>query len=67
MPSRQRIYRTLEIDAKQAAQIRQALDAACEALKLPPPDTFLGRKSFEPFPREDEQEATKGFPPAKKK
>jgi len=26
-----------------------------ELLKLPLPDTFLGRKTFEPFPQEGEQ------------
>jgi hypothetical protein len=65
MPSRQRIYHPVATDAKQAAQMRQALDEAREALRLPLSDTFLGRRSFEPFPDEDKQDDATGCPPAK--
>lgn len=55
MPSRRPVYRLLSTDAEQTAQIRLAIAQARELLKQPLPDTFLGRKSFEPFPHEDDQ------------
>ncbi|MGY3234433.1 hypothetical protein ACVWZ4_005044 [Bradyrhizobium sp. USDA 4472] len=39
--------------AEQNARIRELIAQACEVLKLPKPDTFLGRKTQEPFPKED--------------
>ena len=39
--------------AEQNAKIRMATAQAAEALKLPKPDTFLGRKTQEPFPQQD--------------
>lgn len=66
MPSRQRIYHLLETDAKLTAQIRQALAEAREILKSPLPDTFLGRKSFEPFSHEDKEDDPTACPPARR-
>ncbi|SFI16332.1 hypothetical protein [Bradyrhizobium sp. Gha] len=39
--------------AEQNARIRELIARASEVLKLPKPDTFLGRKTQEPFPNED--------------
>ena len=36
------------------ARTRQIIATAKDALAEPVPSTFLGRKSFEPFPQEDE-------------
>ena len=42
-----------EEDAKQARLIRKVIADSLEILrKSPPPDTFLGRKTQEPFPKE---------------
>ena len=41
--------------AEQNAQMREIIAKALEVLRAPIPDTFLGRKTQEPFPREDEQ------------
>jgi hypothetical protein len=43
---------------KESKHVEQMLDAvarAREVLKSPPPDTFAGRKSQEPFPQEEEK------------
>ncbi|MEY9182360.1 hypothetical protein ABIA41_003795 [Bradyrhizobium sp. USDA 313] len=54
MAERDRIYRPVrELDAEQKAQAKKAIDVAQEALREPTPDIFLGRKTQEPFPRED--------------
>jgi hypothetical protein len=45
-----RIYRF----DKQLEQIREVIEAACAVLRQPMPDTFLGRKTQEPFPKENE-------------
>ena len=37
----------------QNARMRELVAKSIEALKLPMPDTFLGRKTQEPFPKED--------------
>jgi hypothetical protein len=36
-------------------QVRELTKESREALKKPSPDTFLGRKTQEPFPQEDEE------------
>ncbi len=41
--------------AKQNAQMREGIAKAVEVLKTPVPDTFLGRKTHEPFPSERER------------
>ena len=41
-------------DHELAEQTRQTVEATLDLLKqLPVPDTFLGRKTQEPFPKED--------------
>ncbi|MCP1969692.1 hypothetical protein [Bradyrhizobium elkanii] len=40
---------------KQIAFVREIIARAAELLKLSPPDTFLGRKTYEPFPQEESQ------------
>jgi len=35
------------------ARAREATSRSFQILKLPAPDTFLGRKTQEPFPKED--------------
>jgi len=43
--------RSLSSDiAKQNDYVRELLERAAEVLRLPAPDTFLGRKTQEPFP-----------------
>ncbi|QOZ32833.1 hypothetical protein [Bradyrhizobium sp. CCBAU 53421] len=37
----------------ESAFIREIVQRALELLKLPVPDTFLGRKTQEPFPQEE--------------
>lgn len=44
-------FRDLPIEiAQECARIRQVTTEAADALKLPRPNTFLGRKTHEPFP-----------------
>ncbi len=49
------IYRPMMSDEEHAEQIREAVKLSLEILKQPLPDTFLGRKTQEPFPREREE------------
>ncbi|WP_439369201.1 hypothetical protein ACRQ5Q_15615 [Bradyrhizobium sp. PMVTL-01] len=42
--------------AQQNDELRRLTAEAAEALKLPRPDTFLGRKTHEPFPEQDPME-----------
>jgi hypothetical protein len=44
------VYRPLPVEREQAEMMRELMREARELLKQPPPDTFLGRKTFEPFP-----------------
>ena len=39
--------------AEQIAFMRETVRRAVEMLRLPIPDTFLGRKTHEPFPADD--------------
>ena len=48
-----RVYRPLPADHEQADIMRENMRKARELLKQPPPDTFLGRKTMDPFPEED--------------
>jgi hypothetical protein len=41
--------------SKQTAFVRELIAKAAELLKLPPPDTFLDRKTHDPFPQEESQ------------
>lgn len=43
------------IDHEQAEQMREVVDKARELLKQPPPDTFIGRGTRDPFPTADEE------------
>jgi hypothetical protein len=42
--------------AEQLSRARELASRGIELLKQPPPDTFLGRKQYEPIPRPDEEE-----------
>lgn len=44
-----------ESGAKQQRAIRDAMARNLEILRRATPDTFLGRKTQEPFPQEDEE------------
>ncbi|MCA1362349.1 hypothetical protein I6F14_30550 [Bradyrhizobium sp. IC3069] len=44
----------LQSDEKHVQQVRKAIRESLEVLTLPRPDTFLGRKTHEPFPSEDD-------------
>jgi hypothetical protein len=43
-----------DVAAQHLGMIRAALATSRELLKSPMPDTFLGRKTQEPFPPEEE-------------
>ena len=45
------------LEEKEIEQARAAISASRRTLENPLPDTFLGRKTREPFPREDEENA----------
>jgi hypothetical protein len=46
----------VEEDRRTAARTRQLIRSACELLRRQPrPDTFLGRKTQEPFPKQEEK------------
>ncbi|MGX4801899.1 hypothetical protein [Bradyrhizobium guangdongense] len=52
------IHHPLRIDAAHIEMAREAIRAALEVLRQPQPDTFLGRETHEPFPRENAQSNT---------
>ncbi len=57
MPQHKMIDRheRLTADLNEAlAKYRDSVERAAELLKRPPPDTFWGRQTSEPFPKEDE-------------
>ncbi|MGY4622698.1 hypothetical protein [Bradyrhizobium sp. USDA 4486] len=39
---------------EQNARLREMTAQAASVLKEPRPDTFLGRKTYEPFPKEED-------------
>lgn len=43
------VYRPLPVEHEQAEHMRQIVRESRELLKQPPPDTFLGRRTHEPF------------------
>jgi hypothetical protein len=43
-----------DLAAKQLAMVRDAIARSRELLKFPPPDSFVGRKTQEPFPTEED-------------
>jgi hypothetical protein len=55
MANRPPVFRPHETDPKQAEQTREIAKTSREVLQQPEPDTFLGRKTHEPFPREDDE------------
>jgi len=46
--------RPTRTDENQVEYIREVIKASCKVLQQPTPDTFLGRKTHEPFPQEDQ-------------
>ncbi|MEZ2144003.1 hypothetical protein AAE026_17230 [Bradyrhizobium sp. DN5] len=53
-----RIYRldhSKRGDAEQLARMHEMAREAAEVLRRPIPDTFLGRRTFEPFPNEEKR------------
>ncbi|BAM89332.1 hypothetical protein S58_33360 [Bradyrhizobium oligotrophicum S58] len=48
------IYFPLKIDAENTERVHEGLRQALELLRQTTPDTFLGRKSYEPYPKEAE-------------
>jgi hypothetical protein len=57
MTSRLQVYRASTTNQDLVAELRRLVQDARALLKQPPPDTFLGRKTFEPFPPEDKRGA----------
>jgi hypothetical protein len=55
MPDRH-IYHPLSIDQWHLEQVRAGIREALEALRLSKVDTFLGRQTYEPFPKQKEDE-----------
>ncbi|MGX4803196.1 hypothetical protein [Bradyrhizobium guangdongense] len=51
-----RVHTEASAIAEQNAQMREQVKKALEILKTDVPDTFLGRKTHEPFPSEDGDE-----------
>jgi hypothetical protein len=47
-----RVYDEASEIKEQEALVRKIIDEVCDALKAPMPDTFLGRKTQEPFPKQ---------------
>ncbi|WP_448031372.1 hypothetical protein [Bradyrhizobium liaoningense] len=50
----------LQSDEKHVQQVREAIRKARKVLELPQPDTFLGRRTHEPFPSEQADDAQDG-------
>ena len=51
------VYRPLPVDHEQAEYMRQFVRECRELLKQTPPDTFLGRRTHEPFQGENDATA----------
>ena len=49
------VFRPTPIDHEQAEKMREVVEKSRELLSQPPPDTFIGRRTREPFPSEDEE------------
>lgn len=52
----QRIHNETTAITKQNVSMREVIAKSLEVLNIPLPDTFLGRKTHEPFPFEGEAE-----------
>lgn len=50
------MFRPTQSDSDQMKQVRELTKESREALKKPCADTFLGRKTQEPFPQEEEED-----------
>ncbi len=48
------VFRPTQIDSDKLKEARELTKGVRETLNRPSPDTFLGRKTQEPFPQEDE-------------
>ena len=46
------VYRPLPIDSELAEHTRKLIEESRELLKQSAPETFVGRKTQEPFPKE---------------
>ncbi|WP_407188585.1 hypothetical protein [Bradyrhizobium centrosematis] len=46
------VFWPLPVEREQAEYMRQIVRECRELLKQPLPDTFLGRRTYEPFPHE---------------
>jgi len=55
--AKDRTYWPIRSNAGYVEYIGEVLKASCKVLQQPTPDTFLGRKTHEPFPKEDDQAA----------
>jgi hypothetical protein len=54
MPVRS-VFRPTKSDADHAEQIREIIKESIDLLRQPEPDTFLGRKTQEPFRKEGDE------------
>jgi hypothetical protein len=54
MPGRIVIQRPIKTDAQHLERVRAGINASLEIMRQSSSDTFLGRKSQEPFPGQDE-------------
>ncbi|SFP66961.1 hypothetical protein SAMN05216330_10969 [Bradyrhizobium sp. Ghvi] len=51
-----RVHNEASAIAQQNAHMREQIAKALELLKAAVPDTFLGRRTYEPFPSEGDEE-----------
>ncbi|WP_157644389.1 hypothetical protein [Bradyrhizobium sp. WSM2793] len=51
MPIDRHVHHPLPIDAAHVKMARDAISEALEVLRQPPPDSFLGRETYKPFPK----------------
>lgn len=52
MPIHRHIHHPLQIDAAHVQMAREAISEVLEVLRQPMPDTFLGRETYKPFPKQ---------------
>lgn len=53
MPDRQWVFRPSSDEPGHVDLLRQFVEEARKVLDVALPDTFLGRKTYEPFPKEE--------------
>ena len=58
MAAKHAVYRPPGTDAEHAERTREVVRTSRKVLERASPDTFLGRKTQEPFPEEEGKEAT---------